>query len=87
MKGRLDRFWDVVKHKKNVVGCSSSLMPLIVDGEVVNGVKVFRGYVIKKVPLCELSLDDIIPEEIEGVQVDVVEVGEVKAQGDLVNQT
>jgi hypothetical protein len=86
MKRKLDRFWDVVKHKKNVVGCSSSLMPLIVDGEVVNGVKVFRVYVSKKIPLRELSPDDIIPDEIEGIRVDVVEVGEVKAQGGLANQ-
>lgn len=62
-------------------------MPLVVGGEVVEGVKVFRVYVLKKVPRCELSTDDVIPEEIEGIRVDVVEIGEIKAQGALVNQT
>jgi hypothetical protein len=33
----------------------------------------------KKVPLSELDAKDVIPPEIEGVMVDVKEVGEIRA--------
>jgi hypothetical protein len=37
--------------------------------------------VSRKVPRIQLSPKDVIPAEIEGVPVDVQEVGEVRAQG------
>ncbi len=36
--------------------------------------------VSRKVPVSELDPDDLIPREIEGVSVDVQEVGELEAQ-------
>lgn len=35
--------------------------------------------VSKKVPLSQLAAEDVIPAEIEGVPVDVQEVGEIRA--------
>jgi hypothetical protein len=35
--------------------------------------------VLRKLPASEVSADDIIPTEIEGVPVDVKEVGEIRA--------
>ncbi|MFH2102018.1 MAG: hypothetical protein ABIJ39_01500 [Chloroflexota bacterium] len=37
--------------------------------------------VSKKVPRAQLSAEELIPGEIDGVPVDVQEVGEVRAQG------
>ena len=34
----------------------------------------------KKVPHAQLAAEDVIPMQIEGVRVDVQEVGELKAQ-------
>ena len=36
-------------------------------------------YVEKKVPLSQLSQDDIIPVEIDGVKTDVIETGRLEA--------
>jgi hypothetical protein len=33
----------------------------------------------KKVPLSQLDAKDVIPREIEGVMIDVKEVGEIRA--------
>jgi hypothetical protein len=35
--------------------------------------------VLRKLPTSEVSANDIIPTEIEGVPVDVKEVGEIRA--------
>ena len=35
----------------------------------------------RKIPLYDLEQDDIIPGEIEGIPTDVVEVGEIRAEG------
>ncbi len=35
----------------------------------------------RKVPRAQLAAEDIVPSEIEGVPVDVQEVGEIGAQG------
>jgi hypothetical protein len=72
--------WERIKDKKNVVGHSGSLMPRIRDGERVEGTKVFRVYVTKKESLDELREEDVIPDEICGIEIDVYEIGEVKAQ-------
>jgi hypothetical protein len=36
--------------------------------------------VTRKLPRSQLALDDVIPTEIDGVPVDVQEVGEIRAQ-------
>lgn len=45
-------------------------------------VRCINIYVTKKLPEEELSKDEIIPEEIEGVPTRVIEVGEVKTHND-----
>jgi len=62
----------------NVVGYSNQLMPKIVKGQKTD-VKAIRIYVKKKLPKNMLKPDEIIPEEIEGVKTDVVEIGELRA--------
>jgi len=76
----LKKIWERVKDKKNVVGYSGSLAPKIKEGKVVEGTKVFRVYVSKKETVEELDTDDLIPEEICGIEIDVFEIGDIKAQ-------
>ncbi|MBO3801749.1 MAG: Ig-like domain repeat protein [Candidatus Brockarchaeota archaeon] len=64
--------------KKNVVGFSTELKPKIVKGKETE-VKAIRVYVKKKELKLALKEEDIIPEEIDGIKTDVVEVGEIVA--------
>ena len=79
MKDEIEKIWMQLKNKKNVVGHSGSFRNRIIDGKEIDGTSVFRVYVSTKVPLESLEEDDIIPEFICGVEIDVVEIGEVKA--------
>lgn len=64
--------------KRNVVGMSKKLKPKIKEGKVTDEMSV-RVYVSKKLPKDQILDEDLIPERIEGVKTDVVEIGEVKA--------
>jgi len=48
------------------------------DGQITDQVAL-TVMVKKKVPLSQLDAKDVIPPEIEGVMVDVKEVGEIRA--------
>ncbi len=82
MEADIKEIWMKVKNKKNVIGYSGSLKKKIVNGKEIDGTRVFRIYVSIKVPLVELEENDIIPEFIDGVELDVVEIGEIKALND-----
>jgi hypothetical protein len=73
------KLFEKVKRKPNVIGYSASLQPRIRCGRIVEDEKCFRIYVSRKLPLSKLSADDIIPREIDGIPVDIVEVGEIVA--------
>lgn len=62
----------------NVVGYSNDPQPRIRKGKVVPEERVIRVYVSKKLPKEQLKPSDIIPQEIDGVKTDVVEIGEIK---------
>lgn len=62
--------------KKNVV--SIGIGYKIIDGKKINK-KVITVGVIKKVEPHLLTLSDLIPKEIEGVETDVIETGLIKA--------
>mgnify|MGYP000129568268 CR=1 FL=1 len=62
----------------NVVGISNTPKKKIVKGVEVD-VPCIRVYVKKKVPKNQLKPSEVIPEEVNGVKTDVVEVGEFKA--------
>jgi hypothetical protein len=64
--------------KANVVGVGVGLRQ---QGGVRTGEVALVVMVSRKVPPDQLSPDDVIPDEIEGVPVDVQEVGEIKAPG------
>jgi intein/homing endonuclease len=71
--------WRRIKRYPNVVGYSSQLQPRIRAGKVIPEEKCIRVYVKKKLPLIQLKPEHVIPREIDGVPVDVVEIGEVRA--------
>jgi len=68
---------DMLK-KRNVVGYSEDLQKRLKGGKEVNE-KAVRVYVSKKEPKQVLSVKDKVPEEIDGIKTDVVEIGEVTA--------
>jgi len=63
----------------NATGYSNKLMPKIKAGKVIPEKQCIRIYVVKKVPKEQLKPDEVIPEEIDGICTDVVEVGKIKA--------
>ncbi|MEJ2757126.1 MAG: hypothetical protein P8046_01470 [Anaerolineales bacterium] len=71
-----DRYTDQLMKKANVVGVGIGLA-------VRNGVRTDELSIVvmvrQKVPWKKLDEDDIIPQEIEGVKVDVQPVGDVHA--------
>ncbi|CCG27838.1 putative serine protease [Alphaspiravirus yamagawaense] len=64
--------------KPNVVGYSNVIQKRIRRGRVVDE-PVIRVYVKKKLPRNLLRPQDLVPEEVEGIRTDVVEIGEVEA--------
>jgi len=62
----------------NVIGYSNKLQWKIKGGRAIP-VRSIRIYVSKKVPKEKLRKDELIPETIEGIPTDVVEVGRLKA--------
>ena len=76
----LDKIWKAVRKKPNVVGKSGILHKKIIDGKEKPS-WAFRVYVEHKVPITSLSPDDVIPPEVDGVYTDVVEIGQMHAQG------
>ena len=73
-----EEIWEKIKDKKNVVGYSKKLRKRIKDGREVEE-EVIRIYVSTKVDPALLDLKNLIPQEVEGVPTDVVEIGEMKA--------
>jgi hypothetical protein len=71
--------WKRIRKYPNVVGYSGSLQPRIRGGVVVPDEKCIRVYVKKKLPAIQLKPAHRIPSEIDGIPVDVVEVGEIRA--------
>jgi hypothetical protein len=62
--------------KAGVVGCSIGYKHI--DGKKTDKLSIVC-YVRKKKKVEDLKIKDIIPEEIEGIPIDVVESGELKA--------
>jgi len=62
--------------KKNVVGIGRGKK--IVNGKETN-IDSIRIYVSKKMKPHEISAEDYVPEEIDGIATDVIEIGEVRA--------
>jgi hypothetical protein len=79
MESNLKKIWDRIKYKKNVIGYSGSMKMRIRDGKEIAGTLVLRVYVTKKEPVEALDPEDIIPKMIDGIEIDLVEVGEIKA--------
>lgn len=71
-----EKFGAELLEKKNVIGIGIGLRQK--DGEVSDEV-VLVVMVTRKVSSGELSLEDQLPQEIGGVQIDVQEIGEIRA--------
>ena len=61
----------------NVVGWSNKIQKKIVKG-IVSDIDCIRIYVSKKLPREMLRRDELIPEEVDGIKTDVVEVGRLR---------
>ena len=68
---------DELMAKANVVGVGIGLRQR--GGKPTNEVALV-AMVTRKVPLSQLKPEDVIPAELEGIPVDVQEVGEIRAQ-------
>jgi len=77
---RTKELFEEIRKKANVVGYSLKPQPRIRSGKTLPEL-CFRVYVSRKLPERELRATDVIPREIDGVPVDVVEVGEIRALG------
>jgi hypothetical protein len=75
----LKKIYEKIKHKANVIGYSSKLQPRIRKGQIIPEEKCFRVYVSKKLPIEKLNVKDVIPKSIDGVSIDVVGIGELRA--------
>ena len=76
VKAVKDRYQAALLRKANVVGVAVGYREK--DGQMTDQVAL-TGMVKKKVPLSQLDAKDVIPPEIEGVMIDVKEVGEIQA--------
>jgi len=74
LKRRLSKF-------PNVIAVSNTLKPRIKEstGEIIETELCIRVYVSEKLPLVQLKPNIVIPKEVEGIPVDVVTVGELRA--------
>lgn len=70
------QYTDQLMQKANVVGIAAGLVQ---RGGQATGEIGLVVLVTTKVPEDELAAEDLIPPEIEGVPVDVQEVGEITA--------
>jgi len=70
-----DALWRQVKHYPRVVGYCDRLRLRLRNGRERSAWS-FRVYVAHKIPESELEPEDIIPETINGIPVDVVDFGE-----------
>lgn len=61
----------------NVVGVADGIAT---RGRESTGEQCIVVYVSTKVPASELAADAVLPRELDGVRVDVVEVGRIEAQ-------
>ena len=62
----------------NVVGVATGSA---VQGGTGTGEPCIVVYVSKQVPVSDLAEQDVLPRTIEGIRVDVVQTGPLKAQG------
>ena len=78
MVGKTDvkKLWEQVRHYPNVVGYAPVLKPPMRNKRVRRGGWSFRVFVSKKYTEDLLGVDDILPESIDSIRVDVVEFGD-----------
>ena len=72
-KTNVKELWAQVKQYPNVIGYAPVLKPRIRSGYERRGGWYFRVFVSKKYGEDELEVEDILPESINNIPVDVVE--------------
>lgn len=68
----VNQIWVKIRDYPNVVGYSPRIVKEISSGRVKNG-WAFRVYVSHKIPKSNLKPCDVLPDELNGVPIDVVE--------------
>lgn len=76
VKAIKEKYQAELLQKANVVGVAIGYREKA--GQITDQIAL-TVMVKKKVPLSQLDAKDVIPSEIEGVKVDVKEVGEIRA--------
>ena len=76
------KYYPEIKRKANVIGCDLQLRKRRRKGKIVDEL-CFVVFVKKKVPIRQLALKDVIPATLEGIPVDVVNAGVLKAPPDF----
>ena len=66
----------MLMRKKGVVGCAVGYKQI--SGQKTDQICIIC-YVIKKIPEHQLDEDDLVPPMIEGIPIDVIESGGMKA--------
>lgn len=70
-----DKYKKEILKKKNVIGVGLGEK---IKGDLQTGEEAITVFVKKKVPIEELSPNDLLPKEYQGKKVDVLELGHVK---------
>lgn len=72
------KYEEELRKKPNVVGFGVGCREK--DGKWIEGKVVLKVNVSRKVDPKQLEPDEVIPAVLEGIEIDVVEVGDLKAQ-------
>jgi len=80
IKEVIEKYWNKIKKKENVIGYSGKLQPKIIAGIEYPETKCFRIYVTKKAKVKDLRTEDIIPpvlkiNALKALLTDVIEIG------------
>ena len=71
-----EKYEKTLMRKKGVVGCAVGYK--YISGKKTDQICIIC-YVIKKIPEHQLHEDDLVPPMIEGIPIDVIESGGMKA--------
>ena len=67
----------MMESNPNIIGYSKTLKDEIIEGKT-SGRKVIRIYVKNKKPKSDTAEGQIIPDNLDGIPIDIVEIGELK---------
>lgn len=85
-----ERIKEIIKRNRNTIKLFPNVIGLGVGKKIVKGritdVLAIRIYIIKKISRDCLNKMELIPEQIEGIPTDVIEIGKVRLLGNTSNE-